>query len=104
MVHQDKLIRHKEEGCVQRTVTCSNSGCYLKIPEIKREHHERFECRRAIVYCRLGCGNTMFAEKREFHESTICEYRFVSCPLCEEQVREKDKMGHMIHECVRRTV
>ena len=50
---------------------------------------------------RLGCGNTLYNEKREYHEQKLCDYRFVSCPLCAQDVRERDKLAHMEIECVR---
>ena len=54
-----------------------------------------------MVWCRLGCGNTLYNEKREYHEKKLCEWRFIQCPLCGEDVRERDKLAHMEIECVR---
>jgi len=102
MVDCREMIRHKDHFCKMRTVVCRNSGCYKKLPLAEMEQHEMFECRRTIVYCRVGCGNTMYREKRDYHEREICDFRFVECPLCEEKVRSKDKVVHMETECIRR--
>jgi hypothetical protein len=56
------------------------------------------------VYCRKGCGTTTYLEKRNYHETELCEMRFVKCPLCDMEVRDKEKIEHMEVECVRRTV
>lgn len=101
MVFVNDMIRHRDWKCKQRSVICTNTGCYLKLRLAEREIHERTTCRRAIVWCRLGCGNTMYLEKRRYHEEELCDYRFVECPLCGEQVRERDKLDHMEIECVR---
>ena len=96
------LEKHKDLSCAQRSVLCSNNACYLKLPLAKMGDHERFTCRRAIVYCRQGCGNTMYLEKRQMHEEEICDCRFVKCPMCDESVRDKSKWDHMEIECLRR--
>jgi hypothetical protein len=83
---------------------CRNSGCYKKLPLDELKRHEQYECRRAVVYCRIGCGLTTFNEKRNMHETEMCEMRFVNCPLCDKKVREKEKFDHMDIECVRRQV
>ena len=54
-----------------------------------------------FVRRRLGCGNTLYNEKREYHEQKLCEWRFIECPLCMAQIRERDKLDHMEIECVR---
>ena len=91
----DGMIRHREMHCKQRSVICRNNGCYLKLRLADREDHEKVHCRRAIVWCRLGCGNTMYLEKRDYHEKSHCTHRFVECPLCGLLVRAKDKISHM---------
>ena len=73
----------------------------MKLRLADREHHEKHECRRAVVWCRLGCGNTLYNEKRVYHEEKLCEWRFIECPLCAAKVRERDKLDHMEIECVR---
>ena len=98
------MMRHKEHKCEWRRVVCSNNGCFLQLPLAKCDQHEKFECRRAIVYCRKGCGNTCYLEKRDYHEKELCEMRFVKCPLCDTDVRDKEKISHMEVECVRRQV
>jgi hypothetical protein len=101
LVLVNDMIRHRDLKCKQRSVICTNTGCYMKLRLAEREQHERTTCRRAIVWCRLGCGNTMYLEKRRYHEEELCDFRFVPCPLCGEQVRERDKLDHMEIECVR---
>jgi hypothetical protein len=103
-VSPEEMMRHKEHKCQWRQVICSNNGCFLKLPLAKAEQHQMFECRRAIVYCRKGCGNTVYLEKRNYHETELCDMRFVKCPLCDIDVREKEKIEHMEIECMRRQV
>ena len=99
-----EIAQHRETNCHQRHAVCSNSGCYLTLPIIEMQEHVKLSCRRAVVYCKQGCGNTMFLEKRKMHENELCECRFVACPMCKTRVRDKDKMSHMEIECVRRTM
>ena len=104
MVETSNMIRHKDLFCKMRTVVCTNSGCYKKLPLAQMQHHVDYECRRSIVYCRVGCGATMYREKRDYHEKDLCEFRFVTCPLCGLDVRSKDKIEHMETECIRRNL
>ncbi|KAI9990357.1 hypothetical protein PInf_021167 [Phytophthora infestans] len=89
-------------------------GCELWLPrEFSLEEHERIECPRRLMVCRLGC--TVVMERRQWreviydHESEDeeqCSSRIVHCPReCGVWLPHFDlEVPHMRDLCVRRPV
>ena len=87
------LEEHKKTSCGKRMIVCTH--CPKEMFADKLEWHLQNKCKKAPMFCRFGCGETVIRGKMKTHEKRHCPMRITECSLgCGVQLREKDRIYH----------
>jgi hypothetical protein len=97
------VIMHDRDECARRVVNCRVSGCLKTMPFEERDHHEHHTCRFRLVVCKQSCGEKIPFIHSGIHMKKSCKCRYLACPLqCATQLRFTDLEAHLLFECPRR--
>ena len=95
------LEEHKKTSCGKRMIVCTH--CPKEMFADKLEWHLQNKCKKAPMFCRFGCGETVIRGKMKTHEKRHCPMRITECSLgCGVQLREKDRIYHETQICIRK--
>ena len=73
------LEEHKKTSCGKRTIVCTH--CPKEMFADKLEWHLQNKCKKAPMFCRFGCGETVIRGKMKTHEKRHCPMRITEVAL-----------------------